>query len=235
MTSSSLDAGPQIKALAFATKRVEGESAVVEISADVAQPAGCAPMAVEFSLAAADNTFKAVATVADGEASAHMEIERVSLWWPRELGSPELHQLAARLFAAGKLLGASRQTVGIRAIEIVRPPDPDGFHAPIININGREMACRWADWNPPLDTIEHATFEEYAERIAAIDANTLRVSGGGICESDAFYTACDRIGMLVWLDFVIRGVTDGRTIEECRRNASRSPTLRNHPCIALVW
>ncbi len=32
--------------------------------------------------------------------------------------------------------------------------------------------------------------------------NMLRIWGGGIYEHDAFYTICDRLGMLVWQDFM---------------------------------
>jgi len=235
MTNNPAQTSPRIAGLTFSTVSINGESAYVELAADVSEPAGAPPMAVEFSLADEFNTYKALAAVADGQAVSEMHLERASLWWPRHLGTPALYDLAASLFAAGKLLDSHSQRVGVRRIELVRPPDPDGFQAPVISINGREMICRWADWNPPLDTTARPTTQEYRDRIASIDADTLRVSGGGICEGDAFYSACDEIGMLVWLDFVIHTAADGRTLEQCRHDAARGPAARNHPCIAIIW
>lgn len=49
------------------------------------------------------------------------------------------------------------------------------------------------------------TAERYAARIEeakAANIHMLRVWGGGIFETDEFYEACDRMGMLVWQDFL---------------------------------
>lgn len=65
-----------------------------------------------------------------------------------------------------------------------------------------------------------------------------RVWGGGIYEDDAFYNACDELGLLVWQDFMF-GCGNYPTFpsflvsvqKEAEQNVRR---LRHHPCMA-IW
>ncbi|MHC5034819.1 MAG: glycoside hydrolase family 2 protein, partial [Planctomycetota bacterium] len=69
--------------------------------------------------------------------------------------------------------------------------------------------------------------------------NMLRVWGGGLYENDDFYDVCDRLGILVWQDFMFACAPYPDHLDwfcssveaEARYNVRR---LRNHPCIA-IW
>lgn len=64
-----------------------------------------------------------------------------------------------------------------------------------------------------------------------------RVWGGGIYEEEAFYDACDELGILVWQDFMFAcgsypvwpGLRDSIR-EEAKQNVRR---LRHHPSVVL--
>ena len=68
--------------------------------------------------------------------------------------------------------------------------------------------------------------------------NMLRIWGGGIYEHDVFYDLCDRLGLLVWQDFMFACALypedePGFVAEveaEARYQVRR---LRSHPCMAL--
>jgi len=67
--------------------------------------------------------------------------------------------------------------------------------------------------------------------------NMLRVWGGGIYEDDAFYDQCDKMGIMVWQDFMFAGgMYPGdeaffkNVKEEVRYQINR---LKDHPCIVL--
>ena len=72
--------------------------------------------------------------------------------------------------------------------------------------------------------------------------NLLRVWGGGLIEKEAFYDLCDRLGILVWQEFIqsSSGI-DNRPPEDpgfhrdavCGRPPDH-PARRNHPSLA-VW
>ena len=59
--------------------------------------------------------------------------------------------------------------------------------------------------------------------------------GGGIYECDYFYDLCDRMGIMVWQDFMFAGSLYPKDLfqsieKEVKDNVTR---LQNHPCIAL--
>ncbi len=69
--------------------------------------------------------------------------------------------------------------------------------------------------------------------------NMLRVWGGGIYEHDIFYDLCDRMGLLVWQDFMFACAmypeNDPAYIGEVEAEARyQVRRLRSHACLA-VW
>jgi beta-mannosidase len=109
-------------------------------------------------------------------------------------------------------------------------------------LNGVPIFARGADWIPAdsfVGAIEDARYDRWLT--AARDANMtmLRVWGGGIYEHDVFYDLCDRMGILVWQDFMFACAAYPedrpdfvREVDlEARYQVRR---LRSHPSLA-VW
>lgn len=137
------------------------------------------------------------------------------LWWPAGYGAQPLYTLQTEVLAAdGRVIDTHTRRLGLRRLRLVQAPVADlgpGARGPepgrsfAFEVNGVELFCGGANWIPDDNLLERITPERYRQRVQqAVDANLvmLRVWGGGIYETDAFYDACDALGVLVWQDFV---------------------------------
>lgn len=203
------------------------------------------------------------ALVAPGERSAVLDltVEEVELWWPSGYGEQPLYRLEVGLSEAeggagggpGAELDSWARSVGFRTVELHTAPDPetqaDGLDgtAPgrgsafTFVVNGRPVFARGANWVPEDCFPGSLPDARYRERLGqARDAhlNLVRVWGGGIYESRAFYEACDELGLLVWQDFLFACAAYPEEPElwaeveaEAREAVAR---LSPHPSLA-VW
>ena len=107
-------------------------------------------------------------------------------------------------------------------------------------VNGRRTWVRGFNWIPDDCFPSRVTPARLAARLdeaAAANANLLRVWGGGVYESDAFYDECDRRGMLVWQDFAFAcaAYPEELLAAEVRAEAiDNVGRLQSHPSL-LVW
>ncbi|WP_250956776.1 glycoside hydrolase family 2 protein [Rhizobium sp. CG5] len=126
-------------------------------------------------------------------------IDSPRLWWPAGSGEQALSALEVDI--PGET--AHRQ-IGFRTVELLTDKDAAGNRF-AFRINGREIFCRGANWIP-ADALFSRTSPEKTEDLlrSAVDANMnmIRVWGGGFYEQDHFYDLCDRLGLLVWQDFM---------------------------------
>lgn len=127
------------------------------------------------------------------------EIEKPRLWWPSGSGEQALYTLKVEI--AGE--SVTRQ-IGLRTVELITDKDEAGSRF-ALKVNGREIFCRGANWIP-ADALFSRTSPEKTEDLlnsaAAANMNMIRVWGGGFYEADWFYDLCDRLGLMVWQDFM---------------------------------
>lgn len=108
-------------------------------------------------------------------------------------------------------------------------------------LNGKPIYMRGANWVPAdvfLPRVDKAKYRQLLVQAKQMGMNMLRVWGGGIYESDDFYTLCDSLGIWIWQDFMFAGAmypaSDSAfktsVLAEVRDNVLR---LRKHPCIVL--
>jgi len=177
------------------------------------------------------------------EATAHLTVDKPRLWWTHDLGETALYDLCVVLEQNGAELARHQSRVGIRTLELDQSPDPDepGTRFFRFVLNGVPIFARGANWIPADSFVGAIPPERYENLIfAARDANMnmLRVWGGGIYEHEAFYDLCDRLGLLVWQDFMFACATYpeeppnfvAEVEAEARYQVLR---LRSHPCLAL--
>ncbi|KAL9108319.1 MAG: hypothetical protein Q9227_006918 [Pyrenula ochraceoflavens] len=175
----------------------------------------------------------------DGKASAELRLDNPSLWFPAGYGSQTLYTVTTQIFAGDAELDRVSKTIGIRKVELIQTPDSHGksFY---FRINGVDIYCGGSCWIPTDSILTNVTPEKYRawiELLVPANQKMIRVWGGGIYEDDAFYDACDSLGILVWQDFMFGcgnypcfpSILDSIKVEadaQLRR-------LRHHPCFAI--
>jgi beta-mannosidase len=185
--------------------------------------------------------FEAVArTDGKGVAEADFSIEDVELWYPLGYGAQHRYELSAEVHSNDGLSASSSKLIGFRTCELVQEPDDDGksFY---FRINGVDIFCGGSCWIPGDSFLSEITPERYREWIKLLAASSqvmIRVWGGGIYEDDAFFDACDELGILVWHDFAFACgnypvyASFLESVErEVRQNVRR---IRSHPSL-VIW
>lgn len=129
---------------------------------------------------------------------ATVAVPNVRLWWPHTHGEPVLYDIALHVGAERIVLGAT----GFRTIEQHAGDDGNGFG---LRVNGTPVFARGACWSSAAPLALHADDATYARLLGlARDAgfNMIRVGGTMTYEADAFHAWCDRLGLMVWQDFM---------------------------------
>ncbi len=175
---------------------------------------------------------------AEGLFTGTLSIADVSTWWPHTHGEPCLYdaRLVVSLAAAAEAVAIDLGRVGFRRIELDRRDDRFA-----LRINGVEIFCRGACWTP-LDPVSlRASPEALRAAIAqARDAgmNMLRVGGTMVYEDDAFFDACDELGVLVWQDFMFANMdypSEPAFIASVEREVRQQlARLRSRPSLAVL-
>lgn len=110
----------------------------------------------------------------------------------------------------------------------------------VFAVNGRRFFSKGANYIHPK--VLHATttsrdYEDVLLSARGAHMNMLRVWGGGLYEKDTFYEICNKLGILLWHDFMFSCSLypgDDEFMESCKREAKyQVARLRNHPCMAL--
>ncbi len=177
-----------------------------------------------------------------GELAAELTVAGPTLWQPRGLGAPALYGVGVELDGAP----VWRRTVGFRRAELVGNPGaaPDSLPYTAV-VNGAAVPLVGWNWVPAeaqYGAVDPAKVRHLIELAARSGARLLRVWGGGLLETEEFYDACDRSGLLVWQEFSQSGSgidsapsTDAGFVEVMRREATAVIPARAHHPSLLAW
>lgn len=143
---------------------------------------------------------------AESEESKHAVLSGARLWWPRPYGEAFLYDAKITLFNSNTELDYKTFRFGVRTAHLIQEPLTVGGRSFRMRINGRDLFVRGANWVPVNAVYAEITDEEvqfFLQR--AVDANLsmLRIWGGGIYESDAFFDFCDEHGIMIMQDFML--------------------------------
>ncbi len=142
-------------------------------------------------------------TAHDGTWSTTMVVDSPALWWPHTHGEPALYEARVQLVLSegAPAVELDLGSVGFRQLALDRS---DGDFA--LHINGVPVFCRGACWTPlnpvTLDAAELDAYDRALVQVRDAGMNMVRVGGTMHYEADAFYDACDRLGVLVWQEFM---------------------------------
>ena len=186
-----------------------------------------------------DGEWTSSTAVAGTKAALKLAVSHPRLWWPNGYGEQPLYTAELALRRGTEVIDIARVRFAIRTVELVQEPDEEG-RSFVIAVNGVPIFCKGADWIPAdsfLPRIADATYTRLLTMAHDASMNMIRVWGGGIYEQEIFYDLCDRLGLMVWQDFMFAcgEYPDHPAFLEAVREEAEYVVrrLRNHVCIVL--
>ncbi|MFD7299152.1 glycoside hydrolase family 2 protein [Streptomyces sp. NPDC059897] len=216
---------------------VDGSTGRVELRVEVERTECGAgrPLTARASVAGVETQV----SVEGDTAALVLDVPDVRLWWPRGHGEQPLYDAELTLLDGTEELDTWQHRIGFRTVEIDQSADDHGTGFTFV-VNGVRIFVRGVNWIPDDVLPSRITPERYRTRLTqAAEANVdlVRIWGGGIYEDDAFYDACDELGLMVWQDFPFacsaypeEQPLRGEVEAEARENVVR---LMPHPSLVL--
>lgn len=173
------------------------------------------------------------------------EVDNPQLWYPKGYGTPYMYDFRFQFSQANTLLFSRSIPWGFRKVELIQTADSVG-RSFYFQVNGIPIFAKGANYIP--DDFFHADadlfFPAHPHPTATdlvqnhtVNMNMLRVWGGGVYETDDFYTACDKQGIMVWQDFMFACAMypgDSAFLHNVGQElAYQTQRLRHHPSIVL--
>jgi exo-1,4-beta-D-glucosaminidase len=170
------------------------------------------------------------------EEFAQLKLEHPRIWWPYQMGEPNLYTAKLSFDEGGQISDAASVTFGIR--EVTSEITEKGYR--LFKINGRQLLIRGAAWAP--DMFLRWSSERLDADLAYVrdmGLNTIRLEGR--LDHDEFFDKTDKLGILVMPGWTCCDAWERwkRWQAEQRKIAAASLTdqigrLRNHPSV-FVW
>lgn len=135
-----------------------------------------------------------------------LAVKEPQLWYPNGLGGQPLYQVTLTLYGNGVPLDQRRLRQGIRRLEMAQNEDaPAGALPYTLVVNGKRVYMKGVNVTPMDHIYGDIPPEQVAYQLrqaADMHVNIVRVWGGGVIETECFYDWCDRLGLMVWQEFI---------------------------------
>lgn len=172
-----------------------------------------------------------------GRFTVSFVITHPELWYPHTYGEQPLYSLSVKIPGHEVF-----KTVGLRKLHLLQEPvDGENGTSFTFEINNIAIFCGGSNWIPGDMFLPRMNSSEYQKWLCmAKEGNQIMVRawGGGIYEDDEFYNYCDRLGIIVWQDFMIAcgNYPAERSFVEQVRDEARQALLRihHHPSLVLL-
>ena len=162
-----------------------------------------------------------------------LHLKDPKLWWPVGYGDPYLYDAQLSVEAKGKTIDKRSFKAGIRQMTY----SEDGGDLRIW-INGRRFIARGGNWGFGESMLRYRAREyDVAVRYHREMNFTMIRNWVGQIGDDAFYEACDRLGVVVWQDFWLANPWDGPEPDDndlfLKNVKDLVLRIRNHPSVGL--
>lgn len=131
------------------------------------------------------------------------QIPNPKLWWPNGSGESYLYTLKVQIKNQQKNILTHKENItGIRTIKLISKKDKwgQGFY---FQVNGKPIFIKGSNYIPQdIFQSRNQDHTRLLNDIKSCHFNMVRIWGGGNYESDTFYSTCDRLGIMVWQDFM---------------------------------
>lgn len=133
----------------------------------------------------------------------------INKWWPNGYGNQTLYKLYIFFTSSDgqEMVGKSIQ-VGFRTVELVEDYVSNNHSLGrtfYFKINGLPVFFKGSNWIPAdsfLERVTQSRIDNLLQSAKDVNINVLRVWGGGIYEMEEFYDTADRLGIMIWQDFM---------------------------------
>ena len=141
------------------------------------------------------------------QCKANLGLGHAQFWWPRGAGAQPLYEAKIEVVgAAGEILATNVCRIGVRTVTLEyddrKLPERPGRM--LFKVNGEPIYIRGVDWVPldPIPSEQKRHFKDVLPMMSDLNANLVRIWGGGVYEPDEFFDWCDANGVMVWQDFM---------------------------------
>ena len=165
-----------------------------------------------------------------------LTVARPQRWQPVGYGAQPLYTVTGALVDGGTMRDSATRTIGLRTVTLDRT---GGAFA--LSVNGVPIFAKGANLIP-FDSfparVEQSEMAQLLTSARDANMNMVRVWGGGYYLDDAFYDLADRMGLMVWQDFMFGGSVTPPDLA-FRRNVAieadeQTARLGDHPSI-VIW
>lgn len=161
-------------------------------------------------------------------------------WWPTGMGQQPLHNLSVQWEAGGAAIAQRDVRIGLRTVHLDRGPDEQGTAFRFV-VNGTPLFAKGCNLVPPDMFLPRAGDSAWVELVRAMqeaNMNMVRVWGGGVYPPDAFFTACDTAGILVWQDLMFANAMvpdDDAFLANVRKEVREQVGRIQHHASLALW
>jgi len=165
-----------------------------------------------------------------------LNLENPRLWWPAQMGNPELYPLQMEFTVAGRISDSSHTQFGIRQVT----SEINSADHRVFSINGKRILIRGGGWSPDMMLRENSQrLRDEFRYVRDMGLNTIRLEGK--LEIEEFFDLADRQGILVmagwcccdhWEHWPNWKPEDFKIAEQSLRD--QIYRLRSHPSL-VMW
>src|SRR3989449_20632 len=170
------------------------------------------------------------------EQFSQLNINHPRLWWPAQMGKPELYGLSMEFDVGGKASDASETKFGIRQVD----SQVLAYNQRLFTINGKKILIRGGGWSPDMMLREDPQrLRDEFRYVQDMGLNTIRLEGK--LENEEFLELADRSGILLmagwcccdhWEHWANWKPQDFKIAEQSIRD--QIYRLRGHPSL-VMW
>jgi len=170
------------------------------------------------------------------EQFSQLNVDHPRLWWPTQMGKPELYNLNLEFITEGKISDQSETRFGIREVK----SEVLAANRRLFSINGKNVLIRGGGWSPDMMLRENSQrLRDEFRYVQDMGLNTIRLEGK--LETKEFFDLADERGILViagwcccdhWEHWPNWKPQDFTIAEQSLRDQIYS--LRSHPSL-VAW
>jgi exo-1,4-beta-D-glucosaminidase len=165
-----------------------------------------------------------------------LNLDHPRLWWPAQMGKPDLHNLLLQFMSGGKVSDSADAQFGIRQVT----SELNANNGRVFSVNGKKILIRGGGWSPDMLLRENSQrLEDQFRYVQDMGLNTIRLEGK--LETPEFFDLADRKGVLVmagwcccdhWEHWPNWKPQDFKIAEQSLRD--QIYRLRSHPSL-IMW